>query len=234
MILKGWWVGALLLGASATAGAQVGYPPERSPYKDFEPRHELSLSLGIDESSRDPAGVAPHGGMVVTGRYQWRAGGPAYLFTQFSRIGAQRNVIDPSRSGAARSLGDRSWPTYAMDLGLGLGLTGGKSWHDLLPMVNLGAGLVSDFQSGADVGGYKFGTRFAFNWGAGVRWVPSGQRWGLRADITNRLYTYSYPASYFTAPTSGGTAVLNNTQPKSGWTNHAAFTLGIAYNFGRR
>lgn len=232
MSVRSWWVGALLLGASASASAQVGYPPERSPYRDFEPRHELSLLVGIDESNLDPAGVAPHGGLVTTGRYQWRAGGPAHLFAQFSRIGARREIIDPTRSGAARYLGERDWPTYAIDLGLAMALTGAKSWHDLIPLVSAGAGVVSDFQSGADVGGFKFGTRFAFNWGAGVRWVPGG-RWALRADVTNRLYTVSYPGSYYTPPTGGCNPVLSGSQAKSSWTNHAAFTLGLAYVFGR-
>ncbi len=234
MSVKGSWVGVLLLiaGASGTARAQVGYPPDRSPYRDFEPRHELSLLFGIDESNLDPAGVAPHGGLVTSGRYEWRAGGPAHLFAQVSRIGARRTVIDPTRSASARSLGERDWPTYALDLGLAMALTGEKTWHELIPEINAGTGFVSDFQSKRDVGGFKFGTRFAFDWGAGIRWVGGG-RWGLRADMTNRLYTVSYPTSYFTAPTSGGTAVLSGSQSKSSWTNHAAFTLGLTYVFGR-
>lgn len=232
MSVRSWWVGALLLGASASAGAQVGFPPERSPYKDFEPRHELSLLVGVDESNLDPAGVTPNGGLVTTGRYQWRAGGPANLFAQITRVGARRTVIDPSRSAVARSLGERDWPTYALDLGLAMSLTGEKSWHSLMPLVSGGAGVVSDLKSGTDVGGFKFGTRFAFDWGAGLRYVPGG-RWALRADVTNRLYTISYPSSYYTAPSGGGTPVLNSSQAKSSWTNHAAFTLGLAYVFGR-
>jgi len=78
-------------------------------------------------------------------------------------------------------------------------------------------------------GGFKFGTRFAINWGAGIRWVPGG-RWQVRGDITNRLYTISYPDAFYVAP-AGGTAVIPATQAKSFWTNNPAFTLGISRLF---
>lgn len=221
--------------AAAAGAQQVGYPPDRSPFEDFEPRHELSLQLGFDAAQRDPARVAPHGGMITGVRYQWRAGGPAHLFAAFSHINAKRTVLDPNQPPATRDLGERSWPFYALDLGLAMSLTGPKTWHKLQPSVNAGVGLVSDFESKPDVtNGFKFGTRFAFNWGAGVRYLPGG-RWGFRADVQNRLFTVAYPASYFTPPNTAAIPpiITSQTQAKSSWTNHAGLTLGIAYVFGR-
>lgn len=227
-------VGFALAGAASVAGAQVGYPPAHSPYVDLEHSQELTLLVGEFHAHRDPVNAAPQSGPLLGLHYEWRAGGPAHLIAEVARIQSDREVINPFKVGAAQRVGKVTRPLYTGDLGLGLSLTGGKSWHRIVPEVAAGVGLISDLRAQPDTGGFKFGTRFALNWGAGVRWVPGRQRWGVRADITNRLYTYSYPPSYFTAPTAGGSAVLNSTQPKSGWTNHAAFTLGIAYNFGRR
>ena len=92
-----------------------------------------------------------------------------------------------------------------------------------------GVGFVSDFHTEPDSGGFKLGTRFALNWGGGVRYVPGG-RWQIRGDIKNRMYTLAYPEPYYTTPT-GGTAVVSTTQAKSFWTNNPTFTLGLSYLF---
>lgn len=221
--------------AGPAAAQQVGYPPDRSPFEDFEPRHELALQFGTNFSQRDPAGVAPHGGLVTGVRYQWRAGGPAHLFASFSHINAVRTVLDPNQPPATRNLGERDWPFYALDLGLAMALTGPKTWHRLQPSINAGVGVVSDFETKPDVAnGFKFGTRFAFNWGGGVRYVTGG-RWAFRADVQNRLFTVAYPASYFTPPSDAAVPpiITSQTQAKSSWTNHAGLTFGIAYVFGR-
>jgi len=120
-------------------------------------------------------------------------------------------------------------PLWAADFDLGLNLTGGRSWHHIVPEVSTGVGLISDLRTSPDSGGYKFGTRFAFNYGGGLRIVPGG-RWSIRADLTNRAYSMSYPESFYIAPI-GGTAVLKSTQSKSFWTNNPAYTLGLSYLF---
>jgi hypothetical protein len=89
--------------------------------------------------------------------------------------------------------------------------------------------LISDFRAKADTGGFKFGTRFAFNWGGGIRIVPGGS-WQIRADVKNRMYTLGYPQTYYAVPT-GGSSVVASTQSKSFWLNNPAFTLGLSYLF---
>src|SRR6185436_7934168 len=142
-----------------------------------------------------------------------------------SRISSDRRVLNPL-SVTARELGTKSRPLYSANIGLGVSLTGAKSWHNIVPELAGGLGLISDFRSQADSGGFKFGTRFALTWGGGIRWVPGG-KWQVRADITNRAYTIAYPDAYYVAPT-GGTAVAVATQSKSFWTNNPAFTLGLS------
>lgn len=233
--MRRWFVAAALAAASS-AGAQVGYEPARSPFVDLEHKQELSLVAGQYLAKRDPAGVAPTDGPMLGLLYAWRAGGPAVLTAELGYVAAERHVLDPLQPVATRDLGARSWPLYTADLGLAVSLTGSKSYHRLVPTIKAGLGLVSDLKSEPDIGDYKFGTRFAFNWGGGVRWVPGG-RWGFRADVNNHLHTIAYPEKYFTpqTPTGGNPvpAILGTGVSKSRWTNNTALTIGLSYLFSR-
>ena len=223
----------LILGlvALSRVDAQVGYPPTRSPYRDVETTQEITAIGGYFVPHRDPANAAPQGGMLVGVHYEWRASGPAHLTAELARIASDRLLIDPARTGPGRDLGTVQRPLYAAEAGLGMALTGARSWHGFVPELKSGVGFVSDFRTKTDSGGFKFGTRFALSWGAGIRWAPGG-RLQIRADWNNRLYTIAYPESYYAAPT-GGTAVVATGQAKSFWTNNSAYTLGIAYLFSR-
>jgi hypothetical protein len=209
--------------------AQVGYPPARSPYLDLEYAQELTAIGGWFHGHRDAANVGPQSGALTGVHYEWRAGGPAHLIAEIARISSERRLIDPFKTGPARELGTVSRPLYSGDVGLGLSLTGGKSWHRIVPEVSGGLGLMTDFHAAPDTGGFRFGTRFALNMGAGVRIVPGG-RWQIRGDVKDRLYTLGYPQTYFEVP-SGGTAVVPATQAKSFWLNNPAFTFGLSYLF---
>ena len=217
---------------ASTAGAQVGYPPERSPYRDLEYRQELTLLTGYYAASADPAGVAPRSGPMLGLRYDVRVGGPASLTARVARVFSERNVLNPALNpGAGREVGMQSWPLYLSDVGLTLALTGQKSLHRLVPVLGAGAGIASDFRK-EDVGGYRVGTTFALNFGGGVRWVPGGP-FQMRADVTDHLYQISYPGTYFLATSSGGAPVLGGPQGRSVWKHNAAITVGASYLFFR-
>lgn len=219
-----------LLVAASIAGAQVGHNPATSPYIDLEHAQELSLIVGSFHGHRDPVNVGPQSGALYGLHYEFRAGGPAYLTAEVARIQSDRNVLNPfAIAEKGRELGNRSQPLYSGDVGLGIGLTGGKSWHHIVPELAGGLGLISDFRTAADTGGYKFGTRFALTWGGGVRVVPGG-KWQFRFDVKNRMYTIAYPEAFYVAPT-GGTAIVPTTQSKSFWLNNPAITLGISRLF---
>ena len=221
---------ACLTMAASSAAAQVGYPPARSPYVDLLYSQEITAVFGYYVGRDDPAGVAPGNGPVIGAHYEWRAGGPAHLTAEVVRIGSSRTVFDPTKPVSTRNLGERSWPLYAVDLGLGMSLTGAKSWHELVPVVKAGLGFVSDFRR-QDVGGFRYGTRFALSWGAGVRYVPGG-RYQLRADVTNRLNSISYPDAYFRTPTGGGSPIVTG-RDDAVWRNNPSFTIGLSYLFSR-
>jgi hypothetical protein len=216
--------------------AQVGTTPDKSPYLDDYKTQELSLESGWFFGGHDPAHVAPHDGLLTGIRYGWRAGGPAVLTAEFAEINTHRTVKDPSKSeGQGRDVGDEAWPLYNLTVGLELALTGEKTWHRTIPVLRIGTGAMSDLKQKADLGGFEFGTRFAFDFGAGIRWVPAG-RWGLRADVDSRAYSVGYPTAYYLPPTAangGGNAILPISGSKSAWTWNPSLSLGLTYSFGR-
>jgi len=231
----------MMLAVAARAGsAQVGYEPRKSPFRDLERTMEATFFSGWYRAKPDPAQVAPRSGPILGAHYQWRASGPLSLWSSVARVESERRVLDPERRntctttpGDCKRIGMYRWPLYFFDGGLSLSLTGARSFFQLVPDLKAGVGLVSDFHSVADVGDFSFGTRFAFNWGAGIRWIPGGRgAYQVRADFTNHLYSVGYPESYYT-PAPDTTQILRNTQKRSAWLNNPGFTIGISYLFSR-
>jgi hypothetical protein len=225
---KGWeWMIAVALLISSVAQAQVGHEPSKSPFKDIEQRHEITVFGGYYSAKRDPGKVAPQSAPLGGILYEWRASGPVHIGTSMMAVASQRTELDPAKPAATREISTSTEPLYAADAFLALALTGERSWHGLMPMTGLGVGLITNFK-GADVGGFRFGTRFAFPWGAGVRWIPGGGSFQLRADVKDWMYTIKYPQAYYVAPASGDAAILAAGTPTSRWTNNFALTVGAS------
>jgi hypothetical protein len=223
---------------SASVEAQVGYEPRQSPYRDLRETQELTLFSGYYRAKTDPAQVAPRSGPMAGVLYQWRAGGPAHLGVALGRVASERRVLDPERvatcSGPPADCklnGVYRWPLYFADAGFALALTGARSFFRLVPEVKAGMGIVTDFHTQPDVGDFAFGTRFAFTWGAGIRWVPGG-RYQLRADLTNHLYSVKYPATYY-LPAPDNSTIFTTRQSRTAWLNNPGFTIGLSYLFSR-
>lgn len=229
----GRWAGvaAGALALPAALAAQVGHPPARSPYTDLEYRQEWTLYGGQFSAGKDPAGVAPQKGGMVGMRYDIRLGGPAYFSANLAQVFSERTVLDPAKAATARDLGTRANPIYLMDVGFTMHLTGFKAYHRFVPFVLGGLGVASDLKK-RDVGQYQFGTPFAFNLGAGVKWVPPGSSWQLRADVGNHFYQIRYPNTYYQTE-SGSAPILQPSQAKNFWKSNPSLTLGVSYLFFR-
>lgn len=222
----------LLLALSARSlSAQVGYEPARSPFTDLEFKQEITAFTGAFIAGSEPSGVAPRSGPIFGFRYETRVGGPAYFTARAARVFSERMIADPSKPLGSRYSKMTPWPLYLVDASLSLNLTGQKSIRDLVPVVNSGVGIVSDFRSSPDVGGYRFGTTFAFSFGGGVRWTPGGP-FQLRADFADYVYQLTYPSTYY-VKASDSTRVLRDTQAKSVWKHNVGLTVGASYLFFR-
>ena len=230
--MKSMMAAALLILCTGTASAQiVGRHPEESPFRDLQFRQDVTLFTGYFNAGRDPAGVAPQAAPIVGAQYGIRLAGPVTFVARTAVAFSERTIINPRVVAEERVVATESWPIMLTDLNFTLNLTGQKSWHGIVPTATGGLGLVTDFKTDADVGGYQFGTSFAFNLGAGVRWVAT-ERMELRFDLTDYVYKIGYPTAYYSrAPDD--TQVLPNTQPRTLWKHNAAFTVGAAYRFWR-
>lgn len=213
-----------------TGAAQVGYPPERSPFRDLEYRHELTLFGGYFKGAEDPAGVAPQGGPMGGLRYELRVGGPAHLMVRAAYARSERRALDPGEPEATRDLGTHSKPLYMIDAGISVNLTGQKSYKKLVPTVNGGIGIVGGKQD-VENDPFRFGTPFAITYGLGLKYVPGG-RFALRLGMDAYLYRVQYPPQYYaTAP--DGSSVVGPRQSTNFWKNNVALTAGASYLFFR-
>jgi len=224
-------LGALaLVCVAGTASAQVGHLPENSPYRDLENSQEFTAFYGHYNSGKDPIGIAPRDGPLFGLRYQIHVGGPAFLMARWSHVNTTRIAIDPTKTGAGRQLGSRDVSLNLYDIDLSLNLTGQKTFHHIIPVLNFGGGIASCSCSVAN-DPYTFGTPFAFSFGGGLRYAPGG-RFMLTADLNDYLYQIHYPTAYYVTPT-GGTAAVTGKQARSFWKNNRALTIGASLLFFR-
>ena len=222
---------ALVLPGAAASAQLVGTEPSRSPFRDLETTQQLTLSLGWFDAKTDAAGVGPRPSLFTQLRHDVHLAGPAWLTSRYALVRSEREVIDPGFPEGERSLGLQPVTQHIADVGITMALTGRKSWHGLVPTLAGGIGLTSDFGS-QDVGGYRFGTKFAFIFGPGLRVVlPRG--YAMRLDVTNHVYQFQYPNTYFTRA-SDSTSVLTDTRQRAGWQSNWGFTLGASVPLFRR
>ena len=212
------------------AGAQVGHLPQSSPYRDVETSQEFTFFGGHYSAGGDELDVTPHSGPMFGIRYEKHVGGPAFLMARWSHVNSERNVIDPTKIGAAAQLGKRNVSLNLWDANLALNLTGQKSFHHIVPIVNVGIGIAS-CNCTIEPDPYKFGTPFAFSFGGGLRYVPGG-RFQLRVDWNDYLYQLKYPTQYYTSTTGTGPAAPSG-QARSFWKNNRALTVGASVLFFR-
>lgn len=225
-----------------SGGGEVGYPPAASPFRDVQYSQSFTLLGGYFHAARDPAGVAPRSGPLFGLQYDLGSG-PAIFTTRVRSVASDRTVLDPARPANDRVIGTERRPLTMLDAGLSLALTGARTFHGFVPLVHVGAGVVTNFGH-ADPGGFSFGTSFALTYGLGLRYVPSpASRYAVRADVGNAFYRVRYPTSYtlpstgYDPRTYGGTAdsssIVPSNTPLSRYRNNTALTVGVSYLFHR-
>jgi len=224
--VKVWIIGALIATAASSANAQVGYPPDRSPYQDRDYNRDWSFFAGTFQGQPDPAGVAPREGPMVGGKWQMHLTGPIYFGLRLAGGSIERTIIDPNKVIEERVVGTEDVPMLFADAALEMTLTGHKTWHGLAPFINGGFGVVADVRGSNDVGGYRFGIPFSMTFGAGVSYTIA-RNMALRFDWSNYLYKISYPGTYF-IKTTEDPAVRPPGSAQSFWRRNPAFMLGIS------
>ena len=197
---------------AATASAQVGYPPNRSPYKDRDYNREWTYFAGQFSAEPDPLGVAPTDGPMGGVRWQMHLTGPIYFGVRLAGASVDRTILDPSKRVAERLVGTEKVPMAFADLQLEMSLTGHKTWHGLAPFINGGFGVVADLRGDSDVGNYRFGVPLAITLGTGVSWTPA-RNWSVRLDWSHYIYRIGYPNRLLPEGHRGPGAVAGRRRP---------------------
>jgi hypothetical protein len=217
---------SLMMGAlTASASAQVGHPPDRSPYKDRDYNRDWTLFGGQFSAEGDPLGVAPNSGPIAGIRWQMHMTGPIYFGVRLAGASVERTIIDPAKRIAERTVGTEKVPMAFADIELEMSLTGHKTWHGLAPFVNGGFGFVGDLRGANDVGSYRFGVPFTMTLGTGVSWTPA-RNWSVRVDWSNFIYRIQYPTTYYLKVTEDP-APLPAGAARSFWRRNPALMVGV-------
>ncbi len=214
-----------LLAASALSAQLIGTEPSQSPFRDLPTTQQLTFSVGWLNAAKDAARVGPDAGPLLALRHDIHLGGPAWLTTRYQTLISERRVIDPGLPAVDRFQGKQSVTHHIADIGITVALTGKKTWRGIVPTLGGGLGITSDFAS-RDIGGYLFGTKFAFSFGPGVRIVlPRG--YSMRVDLTNNMFQFQYPSTYLIAA-SDSTRVLEDSNQRSSWRSNWGLTAGLS------
>lgn len=224
--MKALIIGILLAATASSATAQVGYPPDRSPYRDRDYNRDWTFFGGQFTAEPDPVGVAPTNGPMAGIRWQMHMTGPLYFGVRLAGASVDRTVIDPAKRTAERVVGTEKVPLMFADAALELSLTGHKTWHGIAPFVNGGVGFVGDLRGANDVGSYRFGIPFSMTLGTGLSWAVA-RNWSLRLDWSHFIYRISYPTTYY-LKTTEDPPVLAAGDPRSFWRRNPALLVGVS------
>jgi hypothetical protein len=228
--------GALLLALlPISLVAQVGHPPQSSPYRDIPKGHSVTATFGQFGGSGGRFGIGPHDGKVYGLRYDVRTGSTVQFGLGFARGTLQRLIVNPFVALADRVSGPVDQTVTFVETNLQFNLTGGKTWHRLAPFVGSGVGLTFPSGTPADTSGFALGKKIYLAPFAGVR-IFATDRLSLRGEARVVFYKLKYPASFEAEPplepgTAGNSNAVITDGNTSEWTTSSWLLVGLGYSF---
>jgi hypothetical protein len=224
----------LLIGGVAPVRAQVGHPPNASPYRDIRHGHTLALMAGYFSGDGGQFNIGPHDAAVYGIRYDIRTSRTLQLGLGVAHNKLQRFIVDPFVTLANRRTGPVKQPVTFIDLSVQFNVTGGKTWHRLAPYGALTAGLAIAGSTAADTSRYNFGKKIYFAPAAGFRLFLT-DRLHLRAEARATFWKLNYPTTFQQEPVQEpGTpqnpnAVITGTSLTE-WTTSSWLQAGLGYS----
>jgi len=221
---------------AARGQAQVGHPPESTPYRDILYGSSLTPFVGHIGGNGGKLGIGPHDGWTYGGRFDYRLSNVISVGLSFESGTMDRLIVDADDPVASRVKGPVSQQLSMLEAALQMNITGKKTWHGLAPFVGGTIGLAWAPATRADTSGYKFGSHVVLAPNLGFRFF-AGQRLHVRADVRQVFWHLKYPSSYLLEPAddppaSGApsNAVLAG-QKLDQWTGGTEFRLGVGFSF---
>jgi hypothetical protein len=224
-LVCGW----LLCVASAAAGQQI-----RSPYRFIDTSQFLGLTGGQVSASQGRLETGPDDARMVGIRWGLRVSGPFTVGVEVGYVPTTRIVRDTvfvTADSLYRVRGEADIDVMTILGNLRFNVTGARTWHNLQPFVQFGAGAALDVAGTAPAdtlvsppeARFDFGTSFAGQIGAGVEWFPVAHI-AVRIDAHNVLWKLKVPEA-FRATARG------ETFPESEWEQNFVLSAGLSFHF---
>jgi hypothetical protein len=218
-----------------TLSAQVGHPPQSSPFRDIRKGHTFTVLGGYFSGDGGQFNIGPHNGGVFGVRYDIRTGGTVQLGVGVAHGRLERFIVNPFVSLANRRSGPVKQSVTFADLTLQFNITGGKSWHRIAPFVAATGGIALAGDTPADTSRFDFGRKLYIAPTIGARFFLSS-RLHLRAEARATFWKLDYPTTFQSEPVEEpGTpdnpnAVITD-QKLSEWTSSSWLLVGLGYSF---
>jgi len=213
--------------------AQVGHPPDRSPFRDLKIGGSFVFSFGYLGGSRGMVGVGPSDGNVFGIRYERPLGRNLVAILGAAGALTTRYIVDPTKDSASRTSGPVDNTVALIDAGLHLRLMGGKTWHGFAPEIGVSAGVAYAGPVPGDPSQYDFKAKLTLGPEAELRWYPA-RRLSLHAGAELLYWRLSYPLEYRVPPTqctTGCNPVLSLDDNLKQWTSHPWINLAVGWTF---
>ncbi len=217
---------ALLAGALPAQAQRI-----TSPYHFLDSSQEVAGFVAHVSADRGAAGLGAKSGPAYGLRYAIRLSGPFVIDAEGLYFPSERAVLDTVMVDSAYTqLGTAKQPLAVLTGALRLNLTGGRTWHRILPFVAMGGGFAVETSKDSDAlekapvdARFAFGTSFAGLLGAGFELFPT-DRVSIRVDARNMLWKVKTPAALLRG-------ALGPTLPADEWVSNPTFSAGLAIHF---
>jgi hypothetical protein len=228
-------IGVLCALGGPSLQAQVGYPPDDSPFRDIRKGHTLTALGGYFGGGGGQFNIGPHKGTVYGGRYDIRTGSTIQMGLGISHGTVDRFIVDPFVRLVNRRSGPVKQSVTFADVSLQFNVTGGKSWNRIAPFLGAGLGLAFAGGTPADTSGYEFGRKLYLAPSAGFRLFLSN-RLHLRGEARAVFWKLNYPTTFQSEPVEEpGTPENPNAvivgDNLSEWTSSPWLQVGVGYSF---
>ncbi|HEX2250429.1 MAG TPA: hypothetical protein VHH32_08755 [Gemmatimonadales bacterium] len=230
------WLLLLWMLGGVTAAAQVGHPPESSPYRDIRKGHTVTPTAGYFSGDGGEFGIGPHSGPLFGARYDIRTAHALQIGLGIAHGSLERFIVNPFVRLANRRTGPVNQSVTFAEVDLQLNVTGGKTWNRIAPYIGAGAGIAFASGTPADTSQYEFGNKLYLVPHAGVR-VFFSDRLHLRAEARATFWKLNYPTTFQQEPVEEpGTqenpnAVIPPGENLSEWTASSWLQAGVGYSF---
>jgi len=214
-----------LLLAARPAHAQVGHPPDKSPYRDIPGKMSLTALFGYVGGTGGRLGLGPHDGPAFGGRFGIAVSGPLEFSFAVQYADLQGARVFRDLQGNLNVSGSLPSPVWMFETDIQYSIVGGKTWHGLAPYIGGGLGYAWRSSSTEGPDAYDFGGRFYWAPFAGTRFFVNPKAF-VRAEIRGAFWRLAYPPPYYDDITGILESYAINNYLSNVW-----YQVGFGYTF---